>query len=391
MPKKSLASQITDIAKKNKISLKKDAVVRGAVDIRGPLSRPCGSGETAQNRYRLSDLQDLARASGVDSKQDMDTLCRVLGIKPHVDRVQVPVKSCNSKARGSDRYTRDDVVALARSRGMTVSGKTMDELCDALGIESSQVVHPSSPSLMRRSPLVIDQSMIEHNARLDAREKEEEEKERRLGIDRVSYAALSSQNGSYSPPSRRAKSPLPPPVSLSPPASPQSGKYDFDKLFKGFKSFGTPKDPVQSYPPPPVYTSLSRSSSNAFGNAPVQSMAPIPKTMSSLPIQLVNSSSSVFGKAPTPDLSSSSVLGMSRALGPGPNENAVTGQNPYVSQVGLDLNKFVQYNSQSPTSLSDYEEDFNFQPDISSSSSSSMVPLGQLRRSKRISVKNKVE
>ena len=295
MPKKSLASQITDIAKKNKISLKKDAVVRGAVDIRGPLSRPCGSGETAQNRYRLSDLQDLARASGVDSKQDMDTLCRVLGIKPHVDRVQVPVKSCNSKARGSDRYTRDDVVALARSRGMTVSGKTMDELCDALGIESSQVVRPSSL--------------------MNAKAREEEEMARRLG--------------SYSPPSRRAVDSI-----------------DFDRALAPLKKVGPVKSPVPYIPQPPVYTSLPRSSSSASG-----------------PIQLVNSSSSVFG--------------MSRALGPGPNENAVTGQNPY--------------NSQSPTSLSEYEEDFNFQPDISSSSSSSMVPLGQLRRSKRISVKNKVE
>ena len=163
-PKKSLSRLIPSIAKKNKISLKMDAVIRPSSsssrvsshivhdrfrDIMAPNSRPCGSREKSPNRYYRDELVKLARASGVDSKQDMDSLCRILGINPHAASVPVPAKTCNTSARGSDRYTRDDVVALARARGIAVSGKTMDELCDTLGINISPYLlggFPSEPS-----------------------------------------------------------------------------------------------------------------------------------------------------------------------------------------------------------------------------------------------------
>jgi predicted kinase len=108
------------------------------VQVASPRARPCGSADIkSKDRYLKEELVALAKASGIDHKQNMDQLCDALGIKPHVNEVFLPKKPCNSKARGSERYTKEEVVELARSRGLDVRGKNMDALCSALGIEQT--------------------------------------------------------------------------------------------------------------------------------------------------------------------------------------------------------------------------------------------------------------
>jgi hypothetical protein len=49
-------------------------------------------------------------------------------------------------ARGDDRYTRDDVKRLAMARGIKISGKTMTDLCNEVGISRAQVLPRGSSS-----------------------------------------------------------------------------------------------------------------------------------------------------------------------------------------------------------------------------------------------------
>jgi hypothetical protein len=171
MPKQSLYQLVKTIAKKGKIQITpprnagnppkragsparaaSPARAVGVVRVSAPLARPCGSNVKGQkNPYSKSELVALAKASGVDHKQDMDSLCAALGISPHQAEVDLPAKQCDSKARGDDRYTRDQVKRLAMARGITLSGKTMTDLCNAVGISRAQVLpRGASPSVSPR-------------------------------------------------------------------------------------------------------------------------------------------------------------------------------------------------------------------------------------------------
>jgi hypothetical protein len=170
---KSLAVMIRQIAKKNNITLPGSKPARVAppmpgiqpvninvdipqVKISAPADRPCGTNAKGDDRYTRGELIELARAQGVNTKQNMDLLCKALGINPRaIGGVMVEKKDCGSKARGDDRYTREDVEALARSRNIPVKGKSMDELCADLGLQAVAVPAPrgsASASLPRAPP-----------------------------------------------------------------------------------------------------------------------------------------------------------------------------------------------------------------------------------------------
>ena len=154
MPNTSLSKLVKSIAKKGKISISpprgSSPVSRAQINsvrIASPLSRPCGIASRGQkNRYTKEELVALARASGVNPNQRMDSLCAALGISPHQAMVDVPSKRCDSQARGDNRYTRDEVKRLAKARGIPLTGKTMTELCQRLGIERDQVAPRPAPS-----------------------------------------------------------------------------------------------------------------------------------------------------------------------------------------------------------------------------------------------------
>jgi hypothetical protein len=128
------------------------------MSISPPLARPCGSKEKSKDRYLKEELVALARSSGVDPRQNIDQLCVSLGINPHQNRVSLPVKSCSSKARGDDRYTKEDLVNLAKARGLEVNGKTMDDLCVSLGIQGDLGVQVAPPSPIKPRSFSVSSS-----------------------------------------------------------------------------------------------------------------------------------------------------------------------------------------------------------------------------------------
>jgi hypothetical protein len=79
-------------------------------------------------------------------------LCEELGIQPPVDSVEIPKKKCGSKERGDDRYTREEVRVLAKYRKIKITGKTMDQLCDELGITLEDSPPPYSRQATPPSP-----------------------------------------------------------------------------------------------------------------------------------------------------------------------------------------------------------------------------------------------
>ena len=185
--KKSLAVMIRQIAKKNNIVLPGAQPVRvpparvgapmrnvepvGAkagipqVRISAPADRACGTNAKDEDRYMREELVALARAQGVDTKQNMDLLCKALGINPRaIGGVLVEKKDCGTKARGDDRYTREDVQTLARARNIPVQGRSMDELCADLGLTQAPMEIRSSSSVpavpsVRRSASAVSKGL----------------------------------------------------------------------------------------------------------------------------------------------------------------------------------------------------------------------------------------
>lgn len=118
------------------------------VRISAPADRACGTNAKDEDRYMREELVALARAQGVDPKQNMDLLCKALGINPRaIGGVLVEKKGCGTKERGDDRYTREDVETLARARNIPVQGRSMDELCVDLGLTQAQEEIRSSSSV----------------------------------------------------------------------------------------------------------------------------------------------------------------------------------------------------------------------------------------------------
>lgn len=124
---------------------------RSRVRVSPPKSKRCGSRGKGRGKYSKDQLVALAKASGVNPRQLVDDLCEELGIQPPMDSVEIPDKKCGSRPRGEDRYTREEVRVLAKYRKIKITGKTMDQLCDELGVtlneeESKGVtVQPVSP------------------------------------------------------------------------------------------------------------------------------------------------------------------------------------------------------------------------------------------------------
>lgn len=186
--KKSLAVMIRQIAKKNNIVLpgaqaRAQPIRVGApmlnvqpvgakagipqVRISAPADRACGTNAKDEDRYMREELVALARAQGVDTKQNMDLLCKALGINPRaIGGVLVEKKDCGTKARGDDRYTREDVQTLARARNIPVQGRSMDELCADLGLTQAPMEIRSSSSVpavpsVRRSASAVSKGLSE--------------------------------------------------------------------------------------------------------------------------------------------------------------------------------------------------------------------------------------
>lgn len=105
------------------------------VRVSPPKSKRCGSRGKGRTAYKKSELVALAKASGVNPRQLVDDLCEQLGIQPPVDHVEIPMKRCSTLARGDDRYTREEVRLLAKYRKIKITGKTMDDLCQELGVQ----------------------------------------------------------------------------------------------------------------------------------------------------------------------------------------------------------------------------------------------------------------
>jgi hypothetical protein len=137
------------------------------VRISAPADRACGTSAKDEDRYMREELVALARAQGVDTKQNMDLLCKALGISPRaIGGVLVEKKGCGTKERGDDRYTREDVVTLARARNIPVQGRSMDELCVDLGLTQVAVPISSSAAGFRPLPLsgAVSSSAAARNA-----------------------------------------------------------------------------------------------------------------------------------------------------------------------------------------------------------------------------------
>jgi len=104
--------------------------------------RPCNRYSRSPIRVNRADLIDVAKwMPGYHKNMKIDELCRLLGIytprraTPPSRRKSGP-RRCNSRARGGNRYTRADLVALAKQRGIKGYYKmTMDELCKKLKIK----------------------------------------------------------------------------------------------------------------------------------------------------------------------------------------------------------------------------------------------------------------
>lgn len=107
---------------------------RDRIRVSPPKSKRCGSRGKGRSRYTKAQLVALAKASGVNPRQLIDDLCEELGIQPPVNSVEIPKKKCGTRVRGEDRYTREEVRVLAKYRKIPITGKTMDQLCDELGI-----------------------------------------------------------------------------------------------------------------------------------------------------------------------------------------------------------------------------------------------------------------
>ncbi len=122
------------------------------VRVSPPKSKRCGSRGKGRGRYTKAQLVALAKASGVNPRQIIDDLCEELGIQPPVDSVEIPKKKCGSKERGDDRYTREEVRVLAKYRKIKITGKTMDQLCDELGITLEDSPPPYSRQATPPSP-----------------------------------------------------------------------------------------------------------------------------------------------------------------------------------------------------------------------------------------------
>ena len=110
-------------------------------------SRPCSSRARATDRYRKDELIDIAKTYGLPTTGTIDNLCQVInayrGVKPVTARKMYntkPVKKhvfdksrpCSSRTRALTRYTKPELVKLAKKLKLSTSG-TMTDLCDRIG------------------------------------------------------------------------------------------------------------------------------------------------------------------------------------------------------------------------------------------------------------------
>ena len=141
----------------NVMPLHQDANVP-QVRISAPADRPCGKNAKGEDRYTREELIELARAQGVNTKQNMDLLCKALGINPRAaGGVMIEQKDCGTKARGDNRYTREDLELLAVARNIPVKGRSMDALCADLGLHH---VAPHGSEAVPRGAILSGRDII---------------------------------------------------------------------------------------------------------------------------------------------------------------------------------------------------------------------------------------
>jgi hypothetical protein len=98
--------------------------------------KACGP-KQGENRWTRPELVQMARARGINPNQKLDNLCRALGLPEAVPvavpaAVPVAVKACGPK-KGENRWTRPELIKLARARGIN-HNQSLNELCRALGL-----------------------------------------------------------------------------------------------------------------------------------------------------------------------------------------------------------------------------------------------------------------
>lgn len=97
--------------------------------------RPCSRYSRSPIRISRDELVSVAKwMPGYKKSMKIDDMCKLLGIYTPKRKSTTPKrKRCSSSARGKNRYTRSDLVAMAKQQKMKGYSKmTMDELCKKL-------------------------------------------------------------------------------------------------------------------------------------------------------------------------------------------------------------------------------------------------------------------
>jgi hypothetical protein len=127
-------------------------------------SRPCNSKSRAINRYTRKELTELAKKKGIKdiSKKTIDELCKEISAaaavtkpvaaavsaavvtKPVVKTLLDPARACGKP--GPNKYSRTELVEIAKKAGISTSKMMMSEICSALRKLQAKPPIPSTPT-----------------------------------------------------------------------------------------------------------------------------------------------------------------------------------------------------------------------------------------------------
>lgn len=155
---------ILHVSSKNMDTLCTEIKEKSVVHVQAPSSeidfdpnRPCGTHAKGSNKYTRKELEGIARLLGIQkiSSKNMNELCteiqtlvskkksvpqKTMTVPPSQTILPFdPSRPCGTHAKGSNKYTRQELEKIARSLGINgIKQKTMDQLCKEINNNPEQ-------------------------------------------------------------------------------------------------------------------------------------------------------------------------------------------------------------------------------------------------------------